>query len=139
MTQDQLGWIGPSLVFARRHKLKISSGHVFVHASIAFCLFVSGGTQSQCIVEEFSRSAASQQSCKKVRFAEKESVEVFNQSKLSVTPLPKGQLPSSVHHGACLRSVLKKCPVKFTNCLNLGAFVSCLGLMTCPFLETNSK
>lgn len=67
-------------------------------------------TQSQCIVEEFSRSAASQQSCKKVRFAEKESVEVFNQSKLSVTPLPKGQLPSSVHHGACLRSVLKKCP-----------------------------
>ncbi|KAL8173901.1 UNVERIFIED_CONTAM: hypothetical protein K2H54_033771, partial [Gekko kuhli] len=61
--------------------------------------------------EEFSTSTTSKQSCKKVRFAERQSLEIFDETKPPVTPLQKGHFLSTYHDGSCLRSVLKKTPV----------------------------
>ncbi|XP_061448756.1 cell division cycle-associated protein 2 isoform X2 [Rhineura floridana] len=61
------------------------------------------GIQFQPASAELSINATSHQSCKKVRFAEKQRLEIFDETKPPITPIQKGQLPSSSLH-----SVLKK-------------------------------
>nr|XP_056716879.1 cell division cycle-associated protein 2 [Euleptes europaea] len=70
------------------------------------------GIQFQNTNEILKNNATSQQSCKKVRFAQKQSLEIFDETKPPVTPLQKGCFPSTYHDSSCLRSVLKKTPVK---------------------------
>ncbi|XP_060107014.1 cell division cycle-associated protein 2 [Heteronotia binoei] len=70
------------------------------------------GIRPQNTNEELNSSTASQQSCKKVRFAEKQSLEIFDETKPSTTPLQKGHFLSTYHDSSNLRSVLKKTPVK---------------------------
>ncbi|XP_077163159.1 cell division cycle-associated protein 2 isoform X2 [Paroedura picta] len=70
------------------------------------------GIQSKNTKEGLSSGTTSQQSCKKVRFAEKQTLEIFDETRLPITPLQKGQLPSLCHDNSCLRSVLKKTPVR---------------------------
>ncbi|TFK08236.1 dynein heavy chain 11, axonemal [Platysternon megacephalum] len=70
---------------------------------------------SECISEEVGDNTGSQLSRKKVTFAEELSLEIFDETMPPVTPPQKGNLPSSEqsHNGSsCLRSVLKKTPVK---------------------------
>ncbi|XP_065256238.1 cell division cycle-associated protein 2 [Emys orbicularis] len=70
---------------------------------------------SECISEEVGGNTGSQLSRKKVTFAEELSLEIFDETMPPVTPPQKGNLPSSEksHNGSsCLRSVLKKTPVK---------------------------
>ncbi|XP_015283272.1 PREDICTED: cell division cycle-associated protein 2 [Gekko japonicus] len=69
------------------------------------------GIRSQNTNEELSTCTISQQSCKKVRFAEKQSLEIFDETKPPITPLQKGQFLSTYRDSSCLRSVLKKTPV----------------------------
>ncbi|KAH0623155.1 hypothetical protein JD844_031172, partial [Phrynosoma platyrhinos] len=57
--------------------------------------------------ENLSQNATSQQSCKKVRFAKKLSLEIFDETKPPVTPVQRGHLSSSSIH-----SVLKKTPTR---------------------------
>ncbi|KAM6432475.1 cell division cycle-associated protein 2 isoform 2-T3 [Liasis olivaceus] len=70
-----------------------------------------GISKSECdpqsVNKELSRNDTSQHSCKKVRFSEKQNLEIFDESKPPVTPVEKGHLFSN-----SLRSVLKKTPVK---------------------------
>ncbi|XP_062995550.1 cell division cycle-associated protein 2 [Elgaria multicarinata webbii] len=65
------------------------------------------GIQSSHTNEELSINTTAQYSCKKVRFSEKQRLEIFDQAKPPITPVQKNHLPSS-----SLRSVLKKTPVK---------------------------
>ncbi|XP_038240595.1 cell division cycle-associated protein 2 isoform X2 [Dermochelys coriacea] len=70
---------------------------------------------SECICEDFGSNTRSQLSRKKVTFAEELSLERFDETMPPVTTPQKGNLPSSEqsHNGSsCLRSVLKKTPVK---------------------------
>ncbi|KAM9165984.1 cell division cycle-associated protein 2 isoform 1-T3 [Pangshura tecta] len=69
----------------------------------------------ECISEEVGGNTGSQLSRKKVTFAEQLRLEIFDETMPLVTPPQKGNLPSSEqsHNGSsCLRSVLKKTPVK---------------------------
>ncbi|KAL7981411.1 hypothetical protein Chor_002307, partial [Crotalus horridus] len=60
--------------------------------------------------KELSRNDTSRPSSKKVRFSEKQSLEIFDESKPPITPVGKGHsFPSS------LRSALKKTPVKIVS------------------------
>ncbi|XP_048369540.1 cell division cycle-associated protein 2 [Sphaerodactylus townsendi] len=73
----------------------------------------ASGIQSQNSDEELNSNATSQQSCKKVRFAEKHSLEIFDETKPPFTPLQKGCFPSTHHDSSGPNSVLKKkTPVK---------------------------
>ncbi|XP_039378139.1 cell division cycle-associated protein 2 isoform X2 [Mauremys reevesii] len=70
---------------------------------------------SECISEEVGGNTGSQLSRKKVTFAEELSLEIFDETMPLVTPPQKGNLPSSEQSpngSSCLRSVLKKTPVK---------------------------
>ncbi|XP_063167364.1 cell division cycle-associated protein 2 [Candoia aspera] len=72
-----------------------------------------GISKSECGAQstnkELSRNGTSQDSRKKVRFSEKQSLEIFDESKPPITPVDKGHLFSN-----SLRSVLKKAPVKIS-------------------------
>ncbi|XP_070621347.1 cell division cycle-associated protein 2 [Erythrolamprus reginae] len=60
--------------------------------------------------KELSRNDTSQTSSKKVRFSEKQSFQIFDESKPPITPVGKGQFfPDSLH------SALKKTPVKIVS------------------------
>ncbi|XP_013912344.1 PREDICTED: cell division cycle-associated protein 2-like [Thamnophis sirtalis] len=60
--------------------------------------------------KELSRNNTSQPSSKKVRFSEKQRLQIFDESKPPITPVGKGHsFPNS------LRSVLKKTPVKIAS------------------------
>ncbi|ETE61639.1 Cell division cycle-associated protein 2, partial [Ophiophagus hannah] len=61
-------------------------------------------------VKELSRNDTSQPSSKKVRFSEKQSFEIFDESKPPITPVGKGHSFPNF-----LRSVLKKTPVKIVS------------------------
>ncbi|XP_030407884.1 cell division cycle-associated protein 2 isoform X2 [Gopherus evgoodei] len=70
---------------------------------------------SECISEEVGGNTGSQLSGKKVTFAEELNLEIFDETMPLVRQPQKGNLPSSeqFHNGSsCLRSVLKKTPVK---------------------------
>nr|XP_032651231.1 cell division cycle-associated protein 2 [Chelonoidis abingdonii] len=70
---------------------------------------------SEYISEEVGGNTGSQLSRKKVTFVEELNLEIFDETMPLVTPPQKGNLPSSEqsHNGSsCLRSVLKKTPVK---------------------------
>ncbi|XP_074837832.1 cell division cycle-associated protein 2 isoform X2 [Carettochelys insculpta] len=69
----------------------------------------------ECIHEEVGSNTRSQLSRKKVTFAEELSLEVFDETMPPITPLQKRNLPScepTLKSSSCLRSVLKKTPVK---------------------------
>nr|XP_020668234.1 cell division cycle-associated protein 2-like [Pogona vitticeps]XP_020668235.1 cell division cycle-associated protein 2-like [Pogona vitticeps] len=72
------------------------------------------GRKTLCANEELSRDVSYQNSCKKVRFAEEQRLEIFDTTKAPVTPL-QSCLPSS-----SLRSALKKMPVKTVKILPEG-------------------
>ena len=78
---------------------------------------LSKGRKTLCANEELSRDVSYQNSCKKVRFAEKQRLEIFDTTKAPVTPL-QSCLPSS-----SLRSALKKTPVKTVKILPEGMTV----------------
>ncbi|CAM4630867.1 cell division cycle-associated protein 2 [Lepidochelys kempii] len=70
---------------------------------------------SECISEDVGSNTRSQLSRKKVTFAEELSLEIFDETMPPVMTPQKGNPPSSEqsHNGSsCLRSVLKKTPVK---------------------------
>ncbi|XP_053222484.1 cell division cycle-associated protein 2 isoform X1 [Podarcis raffonei] len=70
------------------------------------CIPLEATPDKSKAVCELSSNATSNQSCKKVRFAEKQSLEIFDGNKPPITPIQKEQLPSNSLHSA-----LKKTPV----------------------------
>ncbi|XP_033027750.1 cell division cycle-associated protein 2 [Lacerta agilis] len=70
------------------------------------CIHLEATTDKSKAVCELSSNATSDQSCKKVRFAEKRSLEIFDRNKPPITPIRKEELPSNSLHSA-----LKKTPV----------------------------
>nr|XP_006114247.1 cell division cycle-associated protein 2 isoform X1 [Pelodiscus sinensis]XP_006114248.1 cell division cycle-associated protein 2 isoform X1 [Pelodiscus sinensis] len=70
---------------------------------------------SECISEEVGSNSESRSSRKKVTFAEELSLEIFDETMPPITPRQKGNFPSSeqsLDGCSCLRSALKKTPVK---------------------------